>query len=218
MTGNLMLLQNDSGSRIGSQISISRIRSGETSQLGRLLESYRTQLGAIAEGQLDRKLRSRVSPSDIVQETMLEAYRDFGQFRGETEAEFMGWLRKILSNNVARAIETHVLAKKRDVRRDVSIRRLIASMDQSATQMDAIFAAKDETPSVGASRRESSSMLSARMNQLSKSQRQVVQLRNIEGLKFREIAVRMDRTEAAVKMLWLRAIKHLRRLMNATDE
>ncbi len=212
-----MLLQNDSGSRIGPQVALSRIRSGETSQLGRLLESYRTHLGAIAEGQLDRKIRSRVSPSDIVQETMLEAYRDFGQFRGETEPEFIGWLRKILSNNVARAIETHVLAKKRDVRRDVSIRRLVASMDQSATRMDAMFAAKDETPSVGACRRENSSLLSARMGQLSKSQRKVVQLRNIDGLKFREIAVRMDRTEAAVKMLWLRAIKHLRKLMKVSD-
>ena len=86
-----------------------------------LLEEISTEyLRLLAARQLDVSLATRLSASDIVQQTQLEAFRDFGLFRGHTEEQFVGWLKSILTNNVAQATHTHILAKKRTVRREQS--------------------------------------------------------------------------------------------------
>ena len=180
--------------------------------MGELLSIYRNYLNVLANTQLDKKLRARVSPSDVVQETMLEAHRDFYQFRGNSESEFIAWLRQILVHNLARLIDMHVKAEKRDVRRDVSMALLQASFEQSTMNLDKALVAGFETPSVVAQRRERAVILADVMNDLSDDHREVLLLRNIRGLKFREVAEQMKRTEAATKMLWIRAIKRLREL------
>jgi RNA polymerase sigma-70 factor (subfamily 1) len=99
-------------------------RRGDKSSIGVLLQQYRIYLTVLASTQIDQRLQPRVSPSDVVQETMLRAHKNFGQFRGTTEAELLTWLRQILVNNLATFVEQHMLAARRDVRREVSIERL----------------------------------------------------------------------------------------------
>src|SRR5690349_3733338 len=84
---------------------MSYARGGDEQQLGRLLTLYRNYLTILATTQLDARLRRRVSPSDLVQEAMLGAYRDFPKFRGSTERELLGWLRQILINCLHHAYE-----------------------------------------------------------------------------------------------------------------
>src|SRR3954451_18258751 len=76
-------------------------RQGSGEALGQLLESFRAYLLLIAQRELDPDLRAKGGASDLVQETFLEAQRDFPNFRGDTEAELMGWLRQMLLNNLA---------------------------------------------------------------------------------------------------------------------
>lgn len=204
------VLESSSDSKVQPSQLIARIRAGEGTQLGDLLTLYRNYLAVLANAQLDRKLRARVSPSDVVQETMLEAHRDFPQFRGTSEREFISWLRKILVHNLARMIDRHVKAGKRDVRRDVPLATLRASFDRSAMNLEAGLVDNRDTPSLDAQRRERAVILADVMNELSEDHRDVLMLRNIRGLKFREVAEAMGRTEAATKMLWTRAIKRLR--------
>ena len=92
-------------------------RNGADECLGPLLQLYRNYLRLLADSQLDRKLRARVGPSDIVQETLLAAHRDFTQFCGTSESEFLAWLRQILSRNMAHATRDFT-RDKRDVRRE----------------------------------------------------------------------------------------------------
>lgn len=192
-------------------------RLGDQSQLGNLLNTYRNYLSVLADQQLDQKLRGRIGPSDIVQETMLEAYRDFGQFRGGHEREFTAWLRRILANTLARIIERHVLTKKRDIRRDVSLKRIAASVEQSAASLQFDFVGRMETPSCDAQRRERAVFLADAIAKLPPRQREVLIQRNMRGLKFREIAERQGGSVAATKMLWMRAIKRLRELCEGRD-
>ena len=79
-------------------------KGGDNEALGRLLEQYRGYLLMLAHRYLSERLRRRVDPADIVQLTYLEAKRDLPAFRGETPAEFAGWLRGMLKNNVATAV------------------------------------------------------------------------------------------------------------------
>jgi RNA polymerase sigma-70 factor, ECF subfamily len=178
--------------------------------LGRLLTLYSNYLKLLVITQLDSRLRSRVSPSDIVQESFFEAHRDFDQFRGQSTAEFVAWLRKIVVNNVLRAVEQHVLTEKRDVRREVSIQDLSRRMEQSTLRLEALLTEAVESPSGCAVRREDEVLLANAVAELSPDYRDVIVLRHIEGLPFDEVARRMERSPGAVRMLWLRALKKLR--------
>lgn len=191
---------------------ISRARRGSGDSLGRLLQMYRNYLMVLAGTQIERRLQPRMSPSDIVQETMLRAHANFGQFRGASEPELIGWLRQILVNNLAKFVEQHVLAARRDVRREVSIERLGQALEQSTIQLAALLPAGSRSPSAAAQQREEAVLLADRLAMLAPDYREVLMLRNLQGLPFETIAQQMDRSVSATRMLWLRAIDKLKGL------
>lgn len=205
-------LSSASASRSNANALISRARRGSRSSLGSLLEQYRNYLIVLAATQIEKRLQPRVSPSDVVQETMLRAHKNFAQFRGTTEPELLAWLRQILVNNLARFVEQHVLAARRDVRREVSIERLGVALEQSTIQLAALVPEKGKSPSLCVQQREEAVVLADRLAQLSNDYREVLVFRNLQGLPFEEVATRIGRSVGATRMLWLRAIEKLRTL------
>jgi RNA polymerase sigma-70 factor (ECF subfamily) len=185
--------------------------------LGALLELYRDYLGVLARTQLGARLRSVVNPSDVVQQTFLEAYRDFGQFEGTTAAQWRAWLRRILAHNLAALVERHVQTRKRDVRRQVSLEQGFAAAGDSAAGPAVALASPGSSPSAQAQRREASAVLADRLARLPAPYREVLRLRNLEGLAFDEVARRMGRTPGAVRVLWVRALDQLRLLLKKED-
>lgn len=185
-------------------------RNGSSSCLGRLLTLYNNYLKLLITAQLDSRLRPRVSASDIVQETFFEAHRDFAQFRGKSTGEFVAWLRRILVNNMLRVVEQHLMAEKRDVRREVSLEQLGRRLEQSTARLETLLAVSGDSPSGCAQRREDEIMLADALAELPADYRDVIVLRHIEGLQFEAVAQRMERSPGAVRMLWLRALKKLR--------
>ena len=182
--------------------------------LGNVLQLYWNYLHLLAEAQLDRRLRVRFSPSDLVQETLLEAHRDFPQFRGTTEAEFLAWLRQILVHNLIVGVRRHFEAGKRDVRREVSLEQACAQVDTTALCLAGALAQGGTSPSDRAEREELLVALADDLAQLPQDYREVIVLRHLQGCSFAEVAQRMERNEGAVRMLWLRAIGQLRSKMN----
>src|SRR5438034_10782141 len=119
---------------------LSYARGGDEQQLGRLLTLYRNYLTILAATQLDARLRRRISPSDLVQEAMLGAYRDFPKFRGSTERELLAWLRQILINCLHHAYEAHVQAGRRDIRREIWLDDMRGAMDRSVLRLAHVLA------------------------------------------------------------------------------
>lgn len=192
-------------------------REGSAPSLGRLLERYANYLRLLVDAQLDRRLQSRLSASDVVQQAFYEAHRDFPKFRGESAGEFVAWLKRIVGNNVLCAVEQHVLAEKRDVRREVSIQAIGRGLDQSATRLEELLAGRNETPSECAVRHEHETLVADALAELPTDYRDVIVLRQIEGLPFEEVAQRMERSAGAVRMLWLRALRSLRETLDKRD-
>jgi RNA polymerase sigma-70 factor (ECF subfamily) len=149
---------------------------------------------------------------------MFKAHRQFAQFLGSTERELLAWLRQILVTNLASFVEQYVLAAKRDIRREVSIERIGAALDESATQFGAVLRSEGETPSILAMQREEAVVLADRLAQLSPRHREVLVLRNIQGLSFEEIAARMESSLGATRMLWLRALEKLRAVYRRAEQ
>ena len=196
---------------------LKRAKSDGGDAIGAVLQQYRNYLAVLAGTQIGPQLQRRVSTSDVVQETMLRACEHFGQFRGTTEQELLGWLRQILTNNIARVVEKHVLAARRDIRRKAQIEQIGQSVEQSAIRLEGMLAARVDPPSLQARRKEDAVILSDRLSALSDDHREVLVLRHLQGLEFEKIAEQMKRSVPATRMLWLRALEKLRAMYGTDD-
>jgi RNA polymerase sigma-70 factor (ECF subfamily) len=185
-------------------------RAGSLGALGQLLELYRNYLHLLARLQIDRRLQGKVAPSDLVQETFLEAHRDFAQFRGNTERELMAWLRQILVTNFANLVRRYRGTRRRDL--DLE-RDLAWELDRSSRALDGALLARENSPSQQAVRREQAVLLADALGRLPADYREAIILRHLEGLSFADAATRMGRSVESVKKLWARALGRLRTLL-----
>ena len=185
-------------------------RAQDRTALGLLLEQYRRYLKLLARLGIDRRLQSKLDASDVVQETFMEAHRDFPQFRGTTEAELLAWLRQILVGNLANQVRRYLGTKGRDVRLE---RELAAEVDVSSRLLERGLVAPQSSPSEQAARREQAVVLADALGQLPDDYREVIILRHLQGLPFAEVAGRLGRSQGSVKKLWARALARLRDLL-----
>ena len=192
------------------ELLLHQAKAGDDPALGLLLESYRAYLAVLARVQIGRRLQGKVDASDLVQEAFLGAYRDFRQFRGTTEKEFLGWLRQILASLLANLVRHYQGTQRRDVRLE---RQLTLELDQSSQALDRGLVAPQRSPRHQAIRREQSVLLAAALGRLPDEWRELLILRHLEGLSFPEVAQRLGRTVDSVKKQWPRALASLRRLL-----
>jgi RNA polymerase sigma-70 factor (ECF subfamily) len=189
---------------------LQRARAGDAPSLGPLLERYRAYLTVLARVQIGRRLQGKVDAADLVQEAFLGAYRDFPQFRGTTEREFLGWLRQILASLLANLVRHYQGTQRRDVRLE---RQLAVELEQSSQALDRGLVAAQSSPSQQAVRHEQSVLLAEALGRLPDELRDLLILRHLEGLTFPEVARRLGRTVDSVKKQWPRALASLRRLL-----
>lgn len=180
-------------------------RAGSADALGRLLNEFRTFLGAIAAEQLDTDLQAKADASDLVQESLHEAQRAFAGFRDDQPEQFRAWLRVILLNNVANFRRHWRDAEKRDVAREVRLQ-----VPESGAVQGEFLVADDSSPSSHAARREGDERICRVIDRLPEDYRNVVVWRLHERLSFEVIGRRLDRPAEGARQLWWRALKRLR--------
>ncbi|MCA9216394.1 MAG: sigma-70 family RNA polymerase sigma factor [Planctomycetales bacterium] len=178
-------------------------RNGSSEALGKLLDQYRDYLLVIANDEFDPTLRAKAGPSDLVQETLLEAQRDFERFQGVHREEIVRWLRGILQNNIV-----DVARRYRTAGREASKERPLPV--DTGSQAEGELAADSDSPLTKAIINEEEVALQKAVDRLSSDYRLVVQLRHTEGLGWSDIAMRMKRSTDAVQKLWVRALIQLR--------
>lgn len=176
-------------------------------------DRFRSYLRLLARMQLDERLRSKLDPSDIVQQTLLQAHRAMSDFRGKSDAEMAAWLRQILARNLAHAVRDFG-RDKRNVNRERSVQ---AAVDASSARLEAWLAAEQSSPSQKAQRNEQVLQLCYALEHIPESQREAVQLHYWQGCTLAEIAERLDRTPAAAAGLLKRGMRKLRELMQEGD-
>jgi RNA polymerase sigma-70 factor (ECF subfamily) len=184
---------------------------GNREALGRLLDLCRHYLLLVASQELTPALQVKVSPSDIVQETMMEAGRDFLRFQGHTEEELLAWLRRILRNNVTNT-RLHFETGKRQIDREIPLTEAPLE-DIQQNLLD-----RGESPSGLALVREQNERLEQAMQQLPQHYRQVLRQHTMDGLTFVQIAEKLGSTADAVRKLWGRAVEELAKRLERPDE
>jgi RNA polymerase sigma-70 factor (ECF subfamily) len=189
---------------------IERARRQELGALDRLLDSYRNYLRLLARTGLDASLQGKADPSDLVQDALFKASQCFDQFRGGNDAELAGWLRQIL----ARCLTDFVRRYRTVGRRAAREQSLDELLNRSSQAMERILATEGPSPSASVQQRDLGVLLSDALAQLNEDQREVIVLHHLEGLGWDAVARRMRRTPGAVRMLWTRALKQLRPLID----
>ncbi len=196
------------GAEPGPDQYLHQARAGDVEARGRLLELYRQYLAFLARREIGRLLQGKVDPSDAVQEAFLNAHRDFDQFRGSSEREFLAWLRAILASVLAKLGRHYHGTQRRDVRLE---RQLAVGLEESSQALDRALIDAGSSPSHQAVRREQAVLLADGLAQLPEEHRQLLVLRHLEGLTFPEVAERLGRSLDSVKKQWPRALASLRR-------
>ena len=179
-------------------------RGGSADALGRLLEAFRHYLLRIARQVIDPALRAKADASDLVQETFLEAQRDFGRFHGSSAEEFRAWLRQLLLNNIANLVRRYRGTDKRQIDREVALEPGSGSGPPGGH-----LPAATPSPSSHIVHAEQALALARALRGLPEKYRQVLEWRYQQGLSFAEIAPRLRLSANAVRKLWARAVTRL---------
>jgi RNA polymerase sigma-70 factor (ECF subfamily) len=193
-----------------SQI-VRRARDGDHEALAALLQKYRGYLTLLARLYMRRRLQARFDPSDLAQETCLEAHRNFAAFRGETEAQLVAWLKRILASKGTQLIRQFYQTQSRAVARE---EQLIESVDESSAAIERLADQTGSSPSQAAQRNESSVRLSDALGLLGDAEREVIILHGLEEVPMPEVAQRLNRTHDSVWKLWARGLLKLREHLN----
>ena len=160
---------------------IQRTLAGEQKAYELLVIKYQKRI----ERLVARMLRDANQVPDVVQETFINAYRALHQFRGD--ARFYTWLHRIAVNTTYKALQE----KKRNPL--VSFSDLSPNNeDEYETFSSQVEPTSDETPEAVVAARQVAEAMNAAMQALPPESRQALELREMEGLSYEEIAQLMD--------------------------
>jgi RNA polymerase sigma-70 factor (ECF subfamily) len=194
---------------------LEQAESGDQAAVDALLLRYRRRLRAMVGARLDRRVAARIDPSDVVQESLLEAYRRLPEYLRDRQVPFYPWLRQIAWERLVHLQRRHLVARKRAVGREVAF-ELVLSDDSIA-----VLARRLQSSSIGPHSRIVKAELRARMQaalrHLSEPDREVLMLRYLEQLSIREIMAVLSLKESAVKLRLLRALERLRTWLDDSD-
>jgi RNA polymerase sigma-70 factor (ECF subfamily) len=182
--------------------------------LGQALERCRPYLRLLAQLNGTPRLAAKLDASDLVQQTLLQAYQCRAQYRGQTDEEFRAWLRQILTRNLLHAARNFGRAK-RDVAQEQSLE---AAMEGSSVRVENWLAAEQSSPSVKAQRHEQEARLTEALAALNEEQRQSVILHYWHDWSVAAIAEALERSPAAVAGLLKRGLQQLRRHLKDGNE
>lgn len=183
---------------------IEAARAGSATGLGELLQLCRPYLLLVANSKIDPQIRGKVGASDLVQDTFLEAQRDFKEFRGCSHEQLLGWLRRILLNNLANASRGFLDTGKRQLQKERSLDD--AGLGERRRESPGGVA----SPSGEAIAREEVEQLERALGGLPETYQQVIRLRQQGNQTFAAIGTSMGCSAEAARKLWARAVERLR--------
>ena len=189
---------------------IERAQSGDMDARNTLFEKCRNYIGFLARSHVESWIQAKVDSSDLVQQTLLEAHTGFEKFQGQSEGEWLAWLKQILRHNATDYVRRFGAAKRK-ASREVAIGFTESFRATGAAELED----GGESPSQVLARREQEIEVADALSTLPDDYQEIIVLRNLQRLPFDEIAERMDRSRPACQMLWMRALKKLQSVLTS---
>jgi RNA polymerase sigma-70 factor (ECF subfamily) len=193
----------------GTRDLLDQVRAGRPRAIDQLVDRHRSYVRRVVELRLDPQLRARVDPSDVVQEAQLEAVRRLGGYLEQPPMPFRLWLRQLAYDRLLMLHRYHVGAARRTAKRDVAL------PDWSSVLLGQQLLDAGPSPAERLSRHELARRVRGAVAGLGEADREVLLLRNFEGLSNQEAAQVLGIAPAAASQRYGRALLRLRNLLVA---
>lgn len=187
---------------------LDRAAAGDGAAVGELLARHRPAMAAFAALHLDPAVRSRLDASDVVQEAQAELAARLGDYLERRPMPFRLWVRKTTYERLLKARRTH-RADRRDVAREAG------GVDRSSVLLARSLVAAGPTASEDAAAREDAERVARAVGELAGGDREVLLMRHVEGLAYREIGCLLGVEPAAARQRYGRALFRLQKALGA---
>lgn len=191
-------------------------KEGDGEAVDQLLNRHRASLHRMIDMRLDKKITRRIDVSDVVQEVLVEANRRLSDYLKNPIMAFHLWIRQIAKDRIIDAHRRHRVSAKRSVDREQPL-AAAGPPDQSTIELAGQLCDPELTPAAVATQRELATHVQSAISLLDDRNREIILMRHYEQLSNQEIADTLGLTEPAASMRYLRALKKLRKLLDANN-
>ena len=183
-----------------------QIRNGDGGARGRLLERHLPTIRKCVARRIDPRLQPRVDLSDVVQETQLDLVNRLDDYLRRDPMPFRLWVLKTAHERLLKIERFHLQTAKRAIDREIPL------PDRSSVQLARHFVGRGTTPDSIVSHNETVAQVRRVLARLPESDREIITLRNFEGLTNRETSQVLDVTPETSKKRYTRALIRLEQL------
>ncbi len=191
---------------------VRRTDEGDGQALEELFQRHSARLRRMVRARLDGRLRGRVGESDVLQEVYLEASKRLPEYLADPKVPFFVWLRFLTGQKLVDLQRRHLGARARDVRREVSMLRVIVPGATSAVLAEQLMNTWS-TPSQKVAQTELKALIQEALDALDPADREVLILRHYENLTNAEIAHELGLQESAASKRYTRALARARKIL-----
>ncbi len=182
-------------------------------RLGELLEKHRQRLLRMVELRMDPALKARIGASDVLQEAYLEISERVGGYLEDPRMPFFLWIRFITAQRLLKAYRFHVATQKRSVKQEADRAAAVGPAASSVAIVD-FLAATAATPSLVMAGDESRAQVARALDEMNPLDREVLVLRNFEGLSNAEVAETLEIPMNTASKRYVRALKRLGEILD----
>lgn len=193
---------------------LSRAANGDRAAGQQLLLRYRDRLKRMVEVHLDRRVASRLDPSDIVQEALAEAAQKLSSYMSERPLPFYPWIRQLALDHIVDQHRKHIGSRRRSVTKELAGFSL---PNHSSVDLARRLMADSGNPAEQLARREVSGTVQRALDRLDPADREVLVLRYLEQLSAEQAAQVMGLTVPGVKSRQRRAIQRFAAAFSGLD-
>jgi RNA polymerase sigma-70 factor (ECF subfamily) len=191
---------------------VRRTADGDAAAAGEALSRHRARLRRMVDARLDRRVRGRVDPSDVLQDGMADAVAKLPAYLADPKVPLFLWLRLVVGERLAKTHREHLGTQARDAGREVSLYRGAMPAASSAA-LAAHLLGRETSPTQAAVRAERLVRLQEALNALDPLDREILSLRHFEELTHAEAARVLDIQEAAAAKRYVRALRRLKDIL-----
>jgi RNA polymerase sigma-70 factor (ECF subfamily) len=195
---------------------LNRLGQGDQQALGALFSAHGDRLRRMVDFRLDARLRGRVSTSDILQESYIDALKRLPHFQADPDVPFFIWLRTVTIQRLIQVHRQHLGAQARDAAREIQLGH--GGAVEASSERMAELIGDITSPSQAAHRGEVTARLRETLDRLDPIDREVLAPRHFEELSNREVAALLGIRTAAASKRYVRAIKRLRDILERSPE
>ena len=195
-------------------ILLRRAGAGDRQAVAELFDRYRGRLEQMVRLRMDRRLRGRLDPSDVLQEAYIEVARRAEGFAREPTTSVYLWLRFLTAQVLVDLTRRHLGARMRDAGQEISLHRG-AWPQASSASLAGMLLGRLTSPSRAAVRVEMQLGIQEALNSMDPIDREVLALRHFEQLSNAEVAQVLGLSKAAASNRYIRALRRLKAILES---